>query len=169
MFCVSTFQGDVIPSLLCVRAYVCVFTLIPQFLMAAQVSFTCWLFFIFYKELSLFLCNQSIENIKLLTHQKIQSIRWLSSNVLMITFLIQLCMFESFKFSLIKNCLPALLSEIRKWTESARYNLMLKGSCKGNWALVGLMVDHDFTALIQNFLIDRKNLIIFRYTSFAFK
>lgn len=46
---------------------------------------------------------------------------------------------------------------------------MLKGNCKDNQAALGLMVDHDFKALIQNFLIDKKNLITFGYTPFAFK
>lgn len=46
---------------------------------------------------------------------------------------------------------------------------MLKGNCKDNWASLHLMVDHDFKALIQNFLIDKKNLIISGYTPFAFK
>lgn len=46
---------------------------------------------------------------------------------------------------------------------------MLKGNCKDNGAALGLMADHDFKALIQNFLIDKKNLIISWYTLFAFK
>lgn len=37
---------------------------------------------------------------------------------------------------------------------------MLKGSFQDNWATPGLMADHGLKALIQNFLIDKKNLII---------
>lgn len=46
---------------------------------------------------------------------------------------------------------------------------MFQGNCEDNWATLGLMADHDLKALIQNFLIDKKNLIIFKYTPFAFK
>lgn len=46
---------------------------------------------------------------------------------------------------------------------------MLEGNCKDNWVALGLVVDYDFKVFIRNFLIDKKNLIIFRYISLVFK